>query len=148
MRSISRTGWYSTLKFAVDGAAAAGILFLSAGTIRYAEGWVFLSLLALGGITYGLMMQLFYPSLLKKRLEARERHPIQLAVMGYCLLLCIGILCVSGLSVRFGWMRIPNWRYGICAGLALAGGWLYGAVVRENDFLSAAIQIQKDQTVI
>jgi len=138
----------TVLKF-VSGIVLVGLLvFLPAGTLNYFGGWLFMAVLFIPMFIAGIIMMLLNPSLLKKRLDAKEEQAEQNLVVKLSGLMFIAGFIVAGLDFRFARSTLPK---GVIIGAAVAflvGYILYGEVMRENTYLSRIIQVEKNQKVI
>lgn len=125
-------------------------LFLSAGTIRYWQAWVYLGVLAASSVPLMLYM-ISDPVLLANRMRfgpTAEQRPIQKLIVASAGLPAVAAFIVPGLDRRFGWSDAPPW-------LAIAGNllvvlsmWMVYQVFKANSFGSATVDIVKDQSVI
>lgn len=139
---------FAVVKYIVDLAGMALLLFVSAGSLQYASGWGLLIVLAVVGVLYGILMYTRYPQLLKKRLADRENSLIQIIIMGAALVVFCTATILAGVSYRMGWLILPRWRYAISVLLAALGGFIYIRVIRVNSFLSTAIKTENNQKVV
>jgi protein-S-isoprenylcysteine O-methyltransferase Ste14 len=126
------------------------VLFLSAGTIRYWQAWVYL---AVGALTCTLLT--FYvmkdPILLENRAKGglnAEQRPLQKIIVRCMGLLWIGEFLVPGLDRRFGWSNMPSWLSIGGDLLVVLSMWMVYRVLKENSFASATVEIGKEQKVI
>ena len=85
-----------------------GLLFLPAGGLHYANGWLFLALLFIPILILGIVLYIKAPELLKKRLNTKETQQTQKAVVGISALLFLGGFVVAGLDYRFGWSSVSR----------------------------------------
>ena len=124
------------------------LLFFPAGTIAYAGGWRFIGLLCGMMCILCVLLMLFNPELLRKRLQAKEKQAEQKSVVLYSGLMFICIFVIAGLDFRYGWSHMPSWL--IVAGcLMLIVSYVgFGEVLRENAFLSRTIEVQQGQQVV
>ena len=88
------------------------------------------------------------PELLRKRLNAKEKETEQKWVLLFSGLMFIAGFVVAGLNYRYKWMILPNYVVVISSILFVISYILYGEVLRENQYLSRTIEVQKDQKVI
>lgn len=96
----------------------------------------------------GLVMMIFSPELLKKRLNAKESEKEQQQVIKFSALMFITAFLTAGFSFRFHWLRLsPNISYVAAVIFLLAYG-LYAEVLRENAYLARTIEVQEGQKVI
>ena len=131
------------------GALMVGLLiFLPAGTLHYAKGWLFMALLFIPMLGAGFVMLAKSPELLKKRLDAKEKQAAQKGVLAFSGLMFIGGFVVAGLDFRYGWSHIPAVVTIIASLLFLLAYLLYAEVLRENAYLSRTIRVEEGQTVV
>ena len=126
----------------------AALLFLSAGTLRYPQGWLLLGILFIPMFIAGLIMMKKNPELLRKRLNAKEKETEQKEVILFSGIMFLAAFVFAGLSFRFGWVMFPFPVSIIFSIIFLAAYALYAEVLRENTFLSRTIEVQENQEVI
>ena len=110
------------------------MIFLPAGTLRFAQGWLFMAVKS--------------PELLRKRLNGKEEKGTQKAVVAASGLMFAAAFAAAGLSYRFGWLRLPMGASIAAAVVFLAGYGMYAEVLRENAYLSRTVEVQRGQKVI
>ena len=135
-------------KFLLGVVIIGALLFLSAGSLRYWQGWLLMGILFIPMFCAGLVMVVKNPELLRKRLNAREGEKEQKTVVRFSGLLFFAAFVIAGLNWRFGWCVLPNWAVWVSAGLFLVCYLLYAEVLRENTYLSRTIEVQENQKVI
>lgn len=124
------------------------VLFLPAGGFEYPNAWLFIALLFIPIFVVGVVLFLKAPTLLEKRLDAKEKETTQKGVVAIAGVLFIGGFVVAGLDFRFGWSSVPQ-PLVIAASIVLIVAYaLYAEVMRENAYLSRAIEVQKGQRVV
>lgn len=124
------------------------LIFLPAGTLCFFNGWLLMGLLFVPMFLAGIVMMLKNPSLLKKRLEAKENDREQDKVVKLSGLMFLVGFVVAGLDFRFGWLILPKSVVIIASILFLLAYLLYAEVLRENTYLSRTIEIQENQKVV
>lgn len=124
------------------------IIFLPAGTLLFFNGWLLMSILFVPMFFAGIVMMIKNPSLLKSRLDAKEKRRDQSTVIKLSGLMFVAGFIVAGLNFRFGWFTLPKDIVIISAVLFLIAYILYAEVLRENTYLSRTIEVQKNQKVI
>lgn len=124
------------------------IMFLSAGTILFFYGWLFMGILFVPMFIAGIVMMIKNPDLLRKRLDAKEESKEQDAVVKLSGLMFLVGFIVAGLNFRFGWYMLHEYVSIIAAVVFLAAYALYAEVLRENTYLSRTIEVQENQKVI
>ena len=131
------------------GVALVGILiFLPAGTFSYFNGWLLMGILFVPMFFAGFVMMIKNPSLLKSRLDAKEKQKEQSMVVNLSGLMFLAGFITAGLGVRFGWYVLPRGVVIGAAAVFIIAYILYAEVLRENAFLSRTIEVQENQTVI
>lgn len=124
------------------------LVFLPAGSLNYINGWIFMALLFIPMFLAGIVMMLKNPSLLKSRLDAKEKQKEQNLVVKLSGLMFLAGFIVAGLNFRFSWYRLPCIVVIISSVLFLLAYGLYAEVMRENTYLSRTIEVQENQKVI
>lgn len=127
------------------------LLFATAGTLAYWQGWAFLAVYFASSLALTLYLMKKDPALLARRMSGgpfAEKQPVQKIIMGVASLGFVGLLVIPAIDHRFGWSHVP-----LCVTLAgdalVAFGW-FGIffVFRANSFSSATIELAVDQKVI
>ena len=125
-----------------------GLLFLSAGTWSYPQGWLLTGILFAPMFIAGLVLMKKNPELLRKRLNVREAETKQRRVIFYSGILFLAAFVSAGLSYRHQWLMLPA-PVSVAAAIGfLAAYALYAEVLRENAYLSRTVEVQEDQKVI
>ena len=124
------------------------MIFLPAGTLRFAQGWLFMAVLFVPMLIMGVVMAVKSPELLRKRLNGKEEKSTQKAVVAASGLMFAAAFAAAGLSYRFGWLRLPMGASIAAAVVFLAGYGMYAEVLRENAYLSRTVEVQRGQKVI
>ena len=124
------------------------LLFAPAGTLKFAQGWLFMGVLFVPMFLAGLVMWRNAPELLKSRLRAKETEGAQKSVIALSGLMFLVGFILCGLRVRFGWRALPMWVSLGAAVVFLVGYALFGVVLRQNAYLSRTIEVQEGQKVV
>lgn len=124
------------------------LLFVPAGTIRYPNGWLLITVLFVPMFIAGIVMMFKNPELLKKRLNAKEEEKEQKDVVALSGIMFLAAFVTAGLSFRFRWFLLPKWAVILGTVIFLAAYAVYAEVLRENTFLSRTIEVQENQRVI
>src|SRR5215475_2848882 len=148
MRNLRARAWFSLFGLAV---VMGLLLFVSAGTVRYWPGWIYLSIfIGAAALTTRYLMR-HDPALLERRMKGgptAETRPVEKVIMLVASAGFIALLVVSALDHRYTWSIVP--LYGVLAGdvLVAIGFYFIFLVYKENTFTSATIEIAADQKVI
>lgn len=124
------------------------LIFLPAGTLRFAYGWLLIGLLFGPMLIAGFVMLFKSPDFLAKRLDAKEKQATQKGVVAFSGLMFIAGFVVAGLDFRFGWSQMPLPVTIIASVLFLISYALYAEVMRENAYLSRTIKVEEGQKVV
>jgi protein-S-isoprenylcysteine O-methyltransferase Ste14 len=148
MATLKVRAWLSLAALA---AVMGLLLFGSAGTLRYAQAWLYLLLFF--GLSAAITLDLMHrdPALLERRMKGSptaERRPLQRGIMLGASLGFISLLVVPALDFRFHWSVVPLGGVVLGDVLFVLGFGFIGRVYRENTFTSATIEVTEGQRVI
>ncbi len=132
-------------------AVVGALLFVSAGTIRYWQGWTYLALFVIASAATTLDLLARDRALLERRMRGgptAEKESSQRVIMLFASLAFVGLLVVPGLDRRFGWSSVPLWLVITGDALVAVGFALVARVYRENTYTAATIGVEAGQTVI
>lgn len=124
------------------------LIFLPAGSLAFARGWLLMAVLFIPMSCAGLVMLFKSPEHLRKRLNAKEKQVQQDRVVKLSGLMFIAGFVLAGLNHRFGWHILPRSISIIAAMIFLAAYLMFAEVLRENAYLSRTIEVQQGQKVI
>ena len=97
------------------------LLFLPAGTWHYWHAWLLLALLFVPMVCMGIVMLIFSPELLSKRLNNKEKEQTQKHVVALSGLMFIAGFMLCGFDYRFVWSQVPVWVVVVASLLFLLG---------------------------
>ncbi|MDY7076402.1 MAG: isoprenylcysteine carboxylmethyltransferase family protein [Chloroflexota bacterium] len=145
-----RRGVVSWIGKAIGGLVCfAVLLFLSAGTLGWIWGWVFLGLFALASIIHVWILIPTNPGLLAERARGIRENTkgwdkvVNTFASG---LLPIAAWVVSGLDVRYDWSSPMASALHIGGGILFALGWvMFLWATASNTFFSFSVRIQEDR---
>lgn len=124
------------------------LVFLPTGTLSFVGGWILMGILFIPMFFAGIVMMFKNPSLLKSRLDAKEKQKEQDLVVKLSGLMFLAGFVVAGLNYRFGWHKLPDAVVIVSAVTFVIAYILYAEVMRENTYLSRTIEVQENQKVI
>ena len=124
------------------------MVFLPAGSFGYWQGWLLMGVLFVPMLIAGVVMLVKNQGLLRKRLDAREKEGEQKRVVALSGVLFVVSFVTAGLNWRYGWWMLPEWAVWVAAAIFILSYILYAEVLRENEYLSRTIEVQKGQKVI
>ena len=135
-------------KFILGFFIVGALLFISAGSFEYWNGWLFMGLLFIPMFIAGVVMMVKNPDLLRRRLNAKEGEKEQKQVIAFSGIMFLAGFIVAGLNYRFGIIDIPVYIVVIASIIFLIAYVLYAEVLRENTFLSRTIAVSENQKVV
>ena len=122
------------------------LLFLSAGSFKFYNAWLFIGLLFIPMFIAGIILMFVNPDLLKRRLEAKEKEQ-KGVILGSGVMFLLGFI-IAGLNYRYSWTSISNTIVIISSILFLISYIIYGEVLRENAYLYRTIKVDKNQKLV
>ena len=135
-------------KFLSGVALVSLLIFLSAGTFSFINGWLFMGILFIPMFLAGIVMMFKNPDLLKSRLDTKESEREQSIVVKLSGLMFLGGFIVAGLDFRFGWCPLPRGVV-ICAVIVFLFSYmLYAEVLRENTYLAVLFRFRKTKRLL
>jgi protein-S-isoprenylcysteine O-methyltransferase Ste14 len=125
------------------------VLFVSAGTIRWPQAWVYMALLGSFGLLSGLSLAQHDPELVRERMRGpiqREQKPWDKVLLLVIFPLFVGQYVISGLdAVRFHVSDMPLWLEVLGAAGVLLGLYIFHIVLRANSYAAAVVKVQKER---
>jgi protein-S-isoprenylcysteine O-methyltransferase Ste14 len=127
------------------------MLFVSAGSIRFWQGWIYWSVFCTSAVAITIYFLRHDPNLVARRTSAgpiAEPELTQKVIQGIASALFCALLIVPGLDHRFQWssMQFPV----VLAGdvlVAISFGIIF-IVFKVNSYASSVVQVEKEQRVI
>jgi protein-S-isoprenylcysteine O-methyltransferase Ste14 len=127
------------------------LVFLSAGTINYWQGWIFLGVFFISALWITLYLMKHDPKLLEKRVEAgpiAEKQTKQKIIQSLASIGFTAMLVVPGFDHRFQWSSVSTPLEILGEILVAVGFFIIFKVFKENSFSSATIEVDKTQKVV
>src|ERR1700674_2684063 len=130
-------------------AVTAALLFISAGTVRWPQAWIYLAEIGVLGLVSGFAIGKRDPALLRERMAA----PIQKGQKSWDKIVILVLFSlwmsqyvVIGLdAVRFRGSEVPLWLQ-VAGGLAIAFGLsAFHVVLAANTFAAPVVKIQSER---
>lgn len=137
---VATFGWFGLI---------GAVLFLSAGTWDWPEGWAYVGLMIVLSFIIGGALARHDPALLKERMKPpiQEGQPVSDKIATSILFVLViawyGFMALD--AVRFGWSSVPIWVQGL--GVLCLVVWVAIAyrALRENSFLAPVVKIQAER---
>lgn len=129
----------------------AALLFLSAGTLNYWQGWVFFALFFVASSAIGIYLAIYNPVLLERRMSVgptAEKETSQKLITLFAFLGFIALLVFPALDYRFKWSPVPPY-VSVAGDVLVALGFLLTfIVILQNDYAASTIQVAEGQKVV
>lgn len=125
----------------------AGLLFISAGTLRWGMGWALVALYVVWVAANAFLLMPTSPGLLAERVARRKSDkPWDNALLGVYGAMTLVKLIVAGLDVRFDWSpSLPLWLQVAALAAAALGYALVTWAMTANAFFSLVNRIQAER---
>ena len=139
------------LALVVVGGVMCALLFGTAGTTKYWQACIYVSIFLGASVLTTLYLMKNDPALLARRMRGGpmfEKEGTQRIIMIFASLGFIALLVVSALDHRFGWSDVPVWAVVLGDVLVAIGFYLIFLVYRENTFTAATIEVAAGQKVV
>lgn len=136
------------IKFFLGLISIASLLFFSAGTLQYFNGWLFITILFVPMFVAGFVMMINNPELLQKRLNVKEEEQSQKVAVLLSGIIFVVAFIVAGLNFRFRWIVVQDWVVWFATCIFVTAYLMYVEVLRENSYLSRTIRVEENQKVI
>jgi protein-S-isoprenylcysteine O-methyltransferase Ste14 len=141
----------SILGFAFLMLVIALALFISAGSLRFWQAWVYLAVFGVCTILITVYLIMYNQKLLASRIKVgpiAETQKSQQIIQSIASLFFVGLFIVSGLDYRYQWSNVPLVVSLISDGFIALGFIVVFLVFKENTYTSAIIEVSKEQNVI
>ncbi len=128
-----------------------GLTFVSAGTIRFWQGWMFWLSFSASVVAITVYLLKRDPALVERRMAggpSAESRTSQKIIQAVNLAMFLGLVVVPGLDHRFDWSQVPAALAIVADLLMLAALGGIVLVVRENTFAASTITVEREQLVI
>ncbi|AIY47793.1 methyltransferase family protein [Mycolicibacterium fortuitum] len=126
-------------------------LFWPAGTFHYWQAWVFIAVFMATTVVPSIYLAVRDPAALQRRLHggpAAETRIVQKIIIWAVTGSAFAAFVLSALDHRFGWSSVPTAVVILGNVLVAVGLILAQAVVFQNSFAGASIQVEDDQPLV
>ena len=124
------------------------LIFASAGTLRFWNGWLFIGTFTIALFSFGVYLYIHNKTLLQKRLMSKEKEKAQGAYNLLSSLGLLGVFVLSGLDHRLEWSKV-SWTVVFLALMMMLAGYILSVIAMvQNEFASRIIEVQEEQKVI
>jgi protein-S-isoprenylcysteine O-methyltransferase Ste14 len=127
----------------------AALMLVPAGTIAWAQAWIYLALLGITGILNTAWLYIHDPDLLAQRIASpvqREQAAWDRIFMSCMIVFFIAWIAIMGLdAVRFQASHVPGWAQAAGAVAILISQYVFWLVFRANSFAAPVVKIQEER---
>lgn len=151
MSDVRRLLLEATLGLCTVLAVLALILFASAGSLRFWQGWLYLAVFGLCALLVTVYLAVYDRALLARRVAGgptAETERSQKVISAVANLFFLALYVVAGLDARFGWSAVPP-AVSMAAELMVIVG--FGVVLltfRANSYTSATVTVADEQPLV
>lgn len=124
------------------------ILFFSAGTMSYTNGWIFILSFAVPMAVFGITLLIKDPAALERRLLSKEPDKKQRENVNVSGLMFLVSFVIAGIDYRFKWSSAPFFVTIIAVMIMLLGYGMFVAVIMQNSYASRVVDVYEDQKII
>ena len=127
------------------------LIFISAGTIDFWQGWLFCLSFWFSSIALGIYLIKYDRPLLERRMRFgpwEESRPIEKVLITLTFLMFVALVIVPALDHRFAWSRVPRVLVVIANLLMVATFGFFLVVLRANSFAASTITVEAGQRVV
>jgi protein-S-isoprenylcysteine O-methyltransferase Ste14 len=131
--------------------AVAALLFISAGTLAYWQGWAYLGTFVFASGLYTRSVAVRDPALLRRRMQAGPRHekePAQRLIIRLLYVAFVALIVLPPLDCRFGWSPVP-WYVSLFGDVLVAiSFYVFHLVSKVNTYAAATVRVEAGQKVV
>ena len=126
----------------------ATVLMLSAGSLRYWQGWVFCTAIFVPALFVSTYFLKRSPEFLERRMKFREKETRQKAIIKIASIIFFLGFLIPGFDYRFGWSNMPWWLVLAANVMVSASYFLVFLSFKENAFAGRTVEVFEGQKVI
>ena len=127
------------------------LIFVSAGTLDYWQGWLYWAVFAVVTSAITVYFLRNDRGLIERRMAfgpVAEPERAQRGIQSLAFVLFCALMIVPGLDRRFGWSHVP-WALVLAGDLGVAlGFWIVFLVFKENQYAASLVRVEEGQRVI
>ncbi len=123
-------------------------LFISAGTIKFLNAWLFLGIFVICYISILVYFSFTNPQYTQTRYRAAETETAQKVAMSLLIASALVMLVVAGLDFRFRWSHVPFIVVVSFSVIMVLSLLMFFFVMKQNSYASRVVEIQEDQKLI
>lgn len=123
-------------------------IFMTAGTMDYWQGWLFIGVFFFVNVLLTLYLLINDPALLRRRMKSSEPRSEQRTIMKFVYATFFLIPVISALDYRFAWSHLSASIVFLGEFLIAFSYLIFFWVMKENSYAGATIELAEGQHVI
>ena len=127
------------------------LIYFSAGTWDYWQGWVFLAIFAVSTHAFGIYLALYNKPLLERRLKAgpwHEKEWSQKIIVSLIIVAFFAFMVLPVLDHRYGLSPVPLWASVVGNVIIVLSFLFIFWVIKVNSWAASNIQVEEGQKVV
>jgi protein-S-isoprenylcysteine O-methyltransferase Ste14 len=127
------------------------VIFGTAGTWRYWQGWLFLTVFTASTTAFTVYLAYNDRALLERRLKGGpqfEKEPAQKIIVSLVIVAFFAFIIVPVLDYRHGWSRVPGWAAIAGDAIIVLSFVAIFRVIQINSYAASNISVEAGQRVI
>jgi protein-S-isoprenylcysteine O-methyltransferase Ste14 len=127
------------------------LIFATAGTWDYWQGWVFLAVFAVSTTGFTIYLAVYDKPLLERRLRAgpwHEEERSQKVIVSLVMVAFFAFIILPILDYRYSLSRVPAWVSFVGNAIILSSYLAIFWVIKVNSWAASNIRVEADQRVI
>ena len=140
--------WKLALRFLIGMVVIGALLFIPAGSFRFWQGWVYVTVWFVPGLFTFAYFYKHDPRLIERRMQFIEKVREQKRIMVFVYIIWLIAFVLPGLDHRFGWSHQPLGITIFSQAVVLGGFVMTLWVLKVNRWAARTIQVEPGQEVI
>jgi protein-S-isoprenylcysteine O-methyltransferase Ste14 len=127
------------------------LIFWSAGTFHYWQGWLFLGVFSASTVSFTIYLAVYDQPLLKRRMAAgpwHEQEQSQKVIVSLIFVMFFALIVLPAFDHRYGWSPVPP-TVSIIGDVLIVLSFLFMFwVLKVNSYAASNIRVEESQRVI
>jgi protein-S-isoprenylcysteine O-methyltransferase Ste14 len=127
------------------------LLFVTAGTARYWQGWLYIVAFVGSSVALGLYFTKHDPALVERRMRGgptAEQEPAQKIIIALLMAGFLLMIVLPALDYRQHWSNVPTWLAILADAGIVASFIVFFFVMKQNSYAATTVRVEAEQPVI
>jgi protein-S-isoprenylcysteine O-methyltransferase Ste14 len=127
------------------------LLFVTAGTARYWQGWLYIVAFVGSSVALGLYFTKHDPALVERRMRGgptAEQEPAQKIIIALLMAGFLLMIVLPALDYRQHWSNVPAWLSILADAGIVASFIVFFFVMKQNSYAASTVRVEAEQPVI